>query len=86
MLRYEMDGLEIRSRQGEYAEEEKGSIYHYNKERKKAGSNNLKKLKFVNEEGFEEVTEDMSKIEEIAVSFYDGLFNGRHDKNLKDTA
>ena len=85
MLRYEMTGVRIRSRQGEYAEEEKGSIYHYNKERKKAGSNNLKKMKFINEEGVEEVTEDISKIEEIAVSFYDALLNGRHDKNLVDT-
>ena len=35
MLRYEMTGVKIRSRQGEYGEEEKSSIYHYNKERKK---------------------------------------------------
>ena len=33
----------------------------------------------------EEITEDEKKIEELAVSFYDALFNGRHDKNLKDT-
>ena len=69
MLMYEMTGVKIRSRQGEYAEEETGSIYHYNKERKRAGSNNLKKMKFTNEEGEEEVTEDMSKIEELTVSF-----------------
>ena len=85
MLQYEMAGVKIRSRQGEYGEEERGSIYHYNKEKKRAGSNNLKKMKFKNQEGVEEITEDISKIEEIAVSFYDALFNGRHDKDLVDT-
>ena len=85
MLMYDMTGVKIRSRQGEYAEEEKGSIYHYNKERKGAGSNNLKQMRFINEEGVEEVTDDIAKIEELTVSFYDALFNGRHDKNLVDT-
>ena len=85
LLMYEMNGVKIRSRQSEYAEEERGSIYHYNKERKGTGSNNLKKLRYINSEGQEEVTEDMSKIEELAVNFYDALFNGRHDKNLVDT-
>ena len=85
MLMYEMTGVKIRSRQGEYAEEEKGSIYHYNKEKKAAGRNNLVKLKFINEEGEEEITDDASKIEELTVAFYDALFNGRHDKDLVDT-
>ena len=85
MLLYDMTGVKIRSRQNEYAEEETGSIYHYNKELKRSSSNNLKKLRFINEEGVEEITEDEKKIEELAVSFYDALFNGRHDKNLKDT-
>ena len=85
MLLYDMMGVKIRSRQSEYAEEEKGSIYHYNKERKGSSSKNLTKLRYINEEGLEEVTEDGKKIEELVVSFYDALFNGRHDKNLKDT-
>ena len=85
MLMYEMTGVKIRSRQSEYAEEEKGSIYHYNKEKNGTGSKNLKKLRYTNTEGQEEVTEDISKIEELAVNFYDALFNGRHDKNLVDT-
>ena len=38
MLRYEMTGVKIRSRQGEYAQEEMGSLYHYNKERTSRGS------------------------------------------------
>ena len=81
---YEMTGVKIRSRQGEHAEEEKGSIYHYNKEKKWAGRNNLKKMRFVNKNGIEEVTDDIEKIEELTVTFYDALFNGRHDKNLVD--
>ena len=85
MLMYKMSGVMIRSRQGEYAEEERGSIYHFNKEIKASGSNGLTKMKFINDEGEEEITEDDTKIEEFAVSFYDALFNGRHDKNLVDT-
>ena len=46
MLVYDGMGLVIRSRQKEYAEEERGSIFHHNKEMKKAGSNNLSKMKF----------------------------------------
>ena len=82
---YDMTGVKIRSRQSEYAEEEKGSIYHYNKERKGTGSRSLSKLRFTNEDGDEEVTDEMSKIEELIVAFYDALFNGRHDKDLVDT-
>ena len=79
MLLYDMTSVKIRSRQNEYAEEEKGSIYHYNKELKGSSSNNLSKLRYTNEKGVEEVTE------EVTVSFYDALFNRRHDQNLKDT-
>jgi hypothetical protein len=85
LLKYEMTGVKIRSRQGEYAEEETGSLYHYNKERKGTGSNNLKKMRFTNSEGQEEITEDESKIEELAVNFYDALLTGRHNKDLVDT-
>ena len=82
MLVYEMNGVKIRSRQSEYAEEEMGSLYHYNKERK---NNNLKKMKYVNEDGAEVVTDDPSKIEDLTVPFYDALFSGLHDKDLIDT-
>ena len=58
---HEMTGVKIRSRQSEYAADEKGSIYHYNKEWKGTGSNNLKDLRFKNEEGVEEVTDDMTQ-------------------------
>ena len=42
MLVYDMTGAQIRSRQSEYAEQERGSLYHYNKERK---NKNLKQMK-----------------------------------------
>ena len=85
MLMYDMTGLKIRSRQSEHAEEERGSIYHYNKERKGTGSSSLTKLRFTNEDGDEEITDEIPKIEKLIIAFYDALFNGRHDKNLVDT-
>ena len=85
MLAYDSMGLVIRSRQKEYVEEERGSLFHHNKEMKKTGSNNIKKMKFRDENGQVQVTEDSDVIADHAVSFYDALFNGRHDKNLIDT-
>ena len=82
MLLHEMTGVRIRSRQSEYAEEERGSLYHYNKEKK---NNNLKQMKYTDDAGETKVTDDNPKIEELCVSFYDALFNGRHDKDLCDT-
>ena len=55
MMLYDMTGIKIRSRQCEYDEEEKGSIYHYNKESKRSASNNLAKLRFINERGVEDI-------------------------------
>ena len=42
-------------------------------------------MKFTNAEGEDEVTDDVSDIEELITSFYNALFNGRHDKDLLDT-
>ena len=42
-------------------------------------------MKYSNEVGAEVVTDDDSKIEELSISFYDALFNGRHVKELNDT-
>ena len=42
-------------------------------------------MRFFNAAGEEEVTDDIDKIAELATSFYDALFNGRHDKDLHDT-
>ena len=85
MLVYDLTGLQIRSRNSEHAEEESGSLYHCNREKKRTGSKHLSQMRYNNVEGEEEVTDDVSKIEELAVSFYDALFNGRHDKDLHDT-
>ena len=82
MLLYDMTGILIRSRQSEHAEEEQGSLYHANKERK---HNNLKQMRYKDVDGVNKVTDDAAKIEEICVAFYDALFNGRHDKDLIDT-
>ena len=60
-------------------------MYHCNREKKKTGSNHLSQMKFINADGEEEVTDDVDKIEELTTSFYDALFNGRHDKDLHDT-
>ena len=84
MLVYDSMGVMIRSRIKEYAEEEKGSIYHYNRERKKTGSGSLTKLKYI-EGNVEKITSEPEKIEQLVVNFYDALLNGRHDKNLNDT-
>ena len=42
-------------------------------------------MKYTDDEGETKVTDDNPKIEELCVSFYDALFNGRHDKDLCDT-
>ena len=85
MLVYESMGLVVRSRQKEYAEEERGGIYYHNKEIKKTGSNHLTKMKYNDEDGNVLVTSDPNKIAVETVNFYEALFNGRHDKNLVDT-
>ena len=85
MLLYESMGLVIRSRQKEYAEEERGGMYYHNKEMKKTGSNHLNKMKYKDEEGNVQITTNADKIANVTVNFYEALFNGRHDKNLVDT-
>ena len=85
MLVYDSIGLVIRSRQKENVEEERGSMFHHNKEIKKSASNNLNKLKYKDENGNVQVTSDPDKIVDEVVKFYEALFNGRHDKNLVDT-
>ena len=85
MLLYDSTGVKIRSRDKAYAEEERGSIYHYNKQRKVSTSNILQKMKYRDEAGGVQVTGDIDKIQDMSVSFYEALFNGRHDKDLNDT-
>ena len=88
ILRFELDGLIVRSRQDQNYEEETASIYHQNKIKKRS----ITKLKVARvgpvQEGMElglEVTEDPSRIEESLTNFFDALLNGRLDKNMQDT-
>lgn len=82
MLRYEEEGIVLRSRcQGE-AEEERASLYHMGRLIAKSGRVSEGKLKV--KEGEEEViTDDESKIEEELHRFHDALFNARLDENLE---
>ena len=59
MLQYDMTGMVIRSRQSEHAEQELGSLYHLNKERKHI---NLRKMKYKDKDGVQKVTEDPTMI------------------------
>ena len=88
IMRFELDGLLLRSRQNQNCEEEAASIFNQNKVIKK----DLNKLKVPQvgpvREGEErklEVTEDLSRIEEHLTGFFDALLNGRLDKDMKDT-
>ena len=82
MLRYEEEGILLRSRcQGE-AEEERASLYHMGRLVAKSGRVSEGKLKV--KEGEEEVVTDNEKrIEEELFKFHDALFNARLDENLE---
>ena len=88
ILQFELDGLVVRSRQNQNAEEETASIYHQNKIKK----GDIKKMKVPQvgpaREGEQmglEVTDDPQRIEESLTNFFEALLNGRLDKELKDT-
>ena len=88
IIKNESFGLIVRSRDGQNAEEEAASIYHY----KKSCKTNLAKMKVQKggvlgyRRGAEtEVTKDPQRIEKEAVHFYDALLNGRQDHKLQDT-
>ena len=86
ILRFELDGLKVRSRQGQNAEEEVASMYH----QKKVKKSDILKLKVKSagpegEQGNMEVTEDPVRMEESLTNFFDALLNGRLNKNLEDT-
>ena len=86
ILRFELDGLKVRSRQGQNAEEEVASMYH----QKKVKKSDILKLKVKSagpegEQGNMEVTEDPVRMEESPTNFFDALLNGRLNKNLEDT-
>ena len=89
ILKFEAQGVVVRSRYQQNSEEEKASIFHQSKEVKMSVKRNLDKLKLrtVEEDGSETttVTEDKEEIVEECLKFYDALFNGRHDARLVDT-
>ena len=82
MLRYEKEGIVLRSRcQGE-AEEERASLYHMGRLIAKSGRVSEGKLKV--KEGEEEmITDDERRIEEELFKFHDALFNAKLDENLE---
>ena len=88
-LLHEEQGLKLRSRCKQEVEEERASIYHVGREISNASKGSLSKLKVekVNARGeiVEQTIEDEKEIEDALVNFYDALFNGRLDTNMKDT-
>jgi hypothetical protein len=89
ILKYEAHGVVIRSRFQQNSEEERASLFHQGKEVKMSMKRKLNKLKLrsVSEDGTETTREtaDQDEIVEECLSFYDALFNGRHDAHLVDT-
>ena len=82
MLRYEEEGMILRSRcQGE-AEEERASLYHMGRLIAKSGRVSEGKLK-VKEGEEEETTDDERRIEEELYKFHEALFNAKLDENLE---
>ena len=88
ILTYEAQGLVVRSRKKQNAEEEAASLYHM----AKASRTGLDKLRVPegNIVGFKHsakmvVTEDPARIEDETVHFVDSLLNGRQDKKLENT-
>ena len=88
LLRYELDGLLVRSRQNQNGEEETASIFHQNKVIKK----DLTKLKVPligpvreGEERQLEITNYPQRIEEHLTRFFNALLKGRLDKDMEDT-
>ena len=72
ILIFEANGIKIRSRFQENAEEEKGSLFHMNREIKRAKENNVEKLLI------DQVVEtDPSKCKKEAMSYFTALFSGK---------
>ena len=88
IVKQEAFGLVVRSRDNQSSEEETASIHHLNKSSKR----NLEKLKVHQDgvvgyrKGFAmETTDNLKRIEDETVHFYDALLNGRQDDQLRDT-
>ena len=72
ILFFESNGIKIRSRFQENAEQEKGSLFHMNREIKKAKENNVEKLLIG-----QTIETDQTKCKKEAVSFFTALFSGK---------
>ena len=73
MFQEDLQGFIIRSRAQEYAEEEKGSLYHVNREVKLGNSTNLSSLMIDGR-----VCSDKEEVEKEIFNFYGPLFRGQH--------
>ena len=76
ILIFEANGIKIRSRFQENAEQERGSLFHMNREIKKAKENNVEKL-MIGPEGRQVIETDPNKCKEEAEQFFGALFSGR---------
>ena len=85
LLLYEQEGIIIRSRHQQEAEEERAGLFHAGKEVKNAAKNGLERLKVAREGGGFDIIEEEEKIEEALYRFNDALFNARLDGNLCET-
>ena len=79
LLKEDAMGFVVRSRFGQNAEEERASLFHAGRELK----NNKNNLFTIKRQGVQ-IT-DESEIEAEVTSFFNALFNGHHDSNLRDT-
>ena len=84
LLQYEQNGIIIRSRYQQEAEEERAGLFHAGKEIRNGVKTGIEKLK-VKVEGGHDIIEDEAEIEERLFKFYDALFNARLDSNMEDT-
>ena len=73
MVSEDTQGYLIRSRTKEHAEEEKGSLFHVNREVKNGNINNLESLVINGSE-----TKDKALIEEEVTKYFQALLNGHH--------
>ena len=73
IMRDECMGFQVRSRFKENLETEKASLYHVNREKKKAGQKNISKLMV----GGMEV-EDRDQVEGNVCGYFESLFHGHH--------
>lgn len=73
LMTQDLMGFIIRSGHKEYAEEERGSLFHAAREVKMARESNISSLKINGN-----VVEDEEQITEEVLSFYGALYNGNH--------